>query len=269
MAIKQIFSDMDGTLLNSRGDVSAENAQIIRESGIPFTLVSARSPMEMKAAIEQLNLTGPQIGYNGGLIFQKGHDGWDVLEEKVMAFEMVKTLVKKLQTDFSDLSISIYDLNHWYTDRIDAAIEFEQEITKISPDLVDFNELLAQERDIFKIMLITFDELQLQALVEFLQSLALPGIAFAQSGKTYLEVTNVAAVKSKGIQYIMDSEQLQVTETAAFGDGHNDLPMLEMVGRAMVMANALPEIKAVADQIVPSNNENGVGYGIQNYLSTL
>ena len=39
MTIRQIFSDMDGTLLNSAGDVSPENARIIREAGIPFTLV--------------------------------------------------------------------------------------------------------------------------------------------------------------------------------------------------------------------------------------
>ena len=46
MTIKRIFCDMDGTLLNSEGQVSDSNAILIREAGIPITLVSARVLME-------------------------------------------------------------------------------------------------------------------------------------------------------------------------------------------------------------------------------
>lgn len=51
MTIKRIFCDMDGTLLNSEGQVSKSNATLIREAAIPVTLVSARAPMEMKDAV--------------------------------------------------------------------------------------------------------------------------------------------------------------------------------------------------------------------------
>ncbi len=44
MTIKRIFCDMDGTLLNSEGQVSKSNATLIREAAIPVTLVSARAP---------------------------------------------------------------------------------------------------------------------------------------------------------------------------------------------------------------------------------
>ena len=70
MTIKRIFSDMDGTLLNSEGRVSSENSKAIRDAQIPLTLVSARAPMEMREAIEELQLTGPQLPFNGGLIYQ-------------------------------------------------------------------------------------------------------------------------------------------------------------------------------------------------------
>ena len=56
MTIKRIFCDMDGTLLNSEGQVSDSNATLIREAGIPITLVSARAPMEMKEATDALQL---------------------------------------------------------------------------------------------------------------------------------------------------------------------------------------------------------------------
>ena len=56
MNIKRIFCDMDGTLLNSEGQVSERNATLIREAEVPITLVSARAPMEMKDAINALQL---------------------------------------------------------------------------------------------------------------------------------------------------------------------------------------------------------------------
>lgn len=55
-------------------------------------------------------------------------------------------------------------------------------------------------------------------------------------------------------------------ETAAFGDGHNDLPMLKMVGYPIVMRNALDDIKRVAYRVTKTNDEDGVGYGIENFL---
>ncbi len=79
-------------------------------------------------------------------------------------------------------------------------------------------------------------------------------------------MTHAEAQKSRGIDYIMSTEQLQTAETAAFGDGHNDLPMLKMVGMPVVMANALPAIKAVGRLITKSNDEDGVGYGLQQIL---
>ena len=67
--IKRIFTNMDGALLNSKGQVSERNARRIRRADIPITLVSARAPMEMREAIELLGLQGPQVGFNGGLIW--------------------------------------------------------------------------------------------------------------------------------------------------------------------------------------------------------
>ena len=54
--IRHLFSDMDGTILREDGRISPETAQVIRQVGLPLTLVSARSPMEMREAIDQLGL---------------------------------------------------------------------------------------------------------------------------------------------------------------------------------------------------------------------
>ena len=56
MTIKRIFCDMDGTLLNSQGRLTDSNAKLISQANLPFTLVSARAPMEMKEAVDKLEL---------------------------------------------------------------------------------------------------------------------------------------------------------------------------------------------------------------------
>lgn len=103
----------------------------------------------------------------------------------------------------------------------------------------------------------------------YLQSLELDGVTIQRSGPFNLEITHSRAKKSKGIAFIMQKEGLRKEATAAFGDGHNDIPMLEMVGYPIVMANAFDDIKSLAYKVTKSNDQDGVGYGIENYLINL
>lgn len=268
MTIKRIFCDMDGTLLNSEGQVSDSNATLIREAGIPITLVSARAPMEMKEATDALQLKGGQVAFNGGLIYTIGANN-QVLPIHVQTIKnkTVKQLLKGIRQHFPQVSLSYYDLNNWYCDKIDEGIQYEQSLTRQTPTFIDNeDQFLEGQGNTFKIMMITFDEATMRELEKYLQSLYLPQITIQRSGKAYLEITHLLAKKSKGIAHILRKEQLAKEETAAFGDGHNDLPMLEMVGYPIVMDNAFDDIKAIAYKITKSNDEDGVGYGIHKFL---
>ena len=268
MTIKRIFCDMDGTLLNSEGQVSDSNAILIREAGIPITLVSARAPMEMKEATDALQLKGVQVAFNGGLIYTIGANN-KVLPIHVQTIKnkTVKQLLRGIRQHFPQVSLSYYDLNNWYCDKIDEGIRYEHNLTQQTPTFIHNEEQFLEGKiNIFKIMMITFDEVNMRELEKYLQSLYLPQITIQRSGKTYLEITHLLAKKSKGIAHILRKEQLAKEETAAFGDGHNDLPMLEMVGYTIVMDNAFDDIKAIAYKITKSNDEDGVGYGIHKFL---
>ena len=267
MTIKRIFSDMDGTLLNSQGQLSDSNAKLIRESQIPMTLVSARAPMEMRAAIDKLGLTGPQVGFNGGLIYEIKDGTIHPLHVNSLHQETASQLIQTVRQHFPTVSLSYYDLTHWYCDTIDEGIRYEYQLTGCAPTLIhDPAAFLQAPLNTFKIMLICFEEESMQALEKHLISLGLSDISIQRSGAFYLEITSHQAKKSQGIAYILKKEGLHAHETAAFGDGHNDLPMLEMVGHPIVMKNAFDEVKAVARHITKTNDEDGVGYGIKKYL---
>ena len=270
MTIKWIFTDMDGTLLNSQGRLTPSNATAICKANIPITLVSARAPMEMAEAVNILGLTGPQVAFNGGLIYQIKDGVIQPLHTDIIKKETAQTLLAKVRQHFSHISLSYYDLNHWYCDKIDKGIRFEYELTKQAPTLINDQATFLQAQDnTFKIMMICFEEESMRELEKYLQSLALPDISIQRSGKFYLEITSKNAKKSKGISYIFKKERLDKFDTAAFGDGHNDIPMLEMVGYPIVMGNAFDDLKRLAYKITKSNDQDGVGYGIHKFLKGL
>ncbi|MBP2621946.1 HAD hydrolase family protein [Streptococcus panodentis] len=166
MAIKRIFTDMDGTLLNSQGRVSADNAQAVRASEIPVTLVSARAPMEMKEAIEALDLTGPQVAFNGGLIYEMEEGRVHPLHTDIIPKQTVQLLLKSIRRAFPEVSLSYYDLTHWYCDTIDKGIRFEYDLTRQAPTLVnDSDRFLLGQDNTFKIMLLSFEEEEMQDLL--------------------------------------------------------------------------------------------------------
>jgi Cof subfamily protein (haloacid dehalogenase superfamily) len=265
--VKHIFSDMDGTLLNEAGALNERNVELIKQSQIPFTLVSARAPMEMEFAMTVLNLQGPQIAFNGGLIFTGQENNKKIIDQHYLDYDATEILLTQIKQQFPNVSQSFYDLDDWYTEKIDDGIKLESGMTNMVPQIVSIRDYLSDPtHHTFKIMLISFDSEEMKRLKQFVQELGISGISAQQAGANYFEITDGQAKKSHGINYVMEQEHLTKSETAAFGDGHNDLPMLEMVGNPIVMDNAAPEIKTIAKYITKSNIEDGVGYGITHYL---
>lgn len=265
--IKHIFSDMDNTLLNAAGFVSSGNIKTIKESKIPFTLVSARAPMEMQDTIEKLNLTSAQIAFNGGLIFKPLNGSIEKISEHHLSIKTISKITQQVKKNFPDVSLSVYDDSHWYSERIDFGIEYESKITSMSPTIVKFAELFQDtSTDFFKIMLITPSDEEVVTLHKFIEDLGISEITVQQSGNNYLEVTNDKAQKSHGIKYVQDLNNLKKEDLAAFGDGHNDIPMLKMVEKPIIMENAVDEVKQYSDLITKSNIEDGVAFGIKKFI---
>lgn len=264
--IRRIFLDMDGTLLNSQGKVTPTNAKLIRDANIPITLVSARAPLEMAAAIQALHLTGPQIGFNGGLIYQPSPTGWTVLQEKLLPEASAITLIEAIAKHFPAVSLSFYDRDRWYAPHQDKGVQYEESITNRRAIHLPLTQISRVQAHLFKLMMITTDEAEMAQLIDYTQRLQVPGVAIQRSGSAYLEITSKEAKKSYGIQYLLTRFALSPKETAAFGDGHNDLPMLKLVGTPIAVANAQPAVTKVAKFTTTSNDDDGVGKGIHKYL---
>lgn len=265
--IKRVFSDMDGTLLNHCGMVSDENAHLIKTAGIPMTLVSARAPMEMQAAVRKLDLKGVQIGFNGGLIYRVENEQIVPLYTKAIEQDDVYNLLENLTAQFPEVTVTYYSLEKWYAKQMNDALEFEKQNVHHLPEFVASDEaFLRPNQEIFKIKIIVLEEALMNKLHNFVLSLNIEGISVQESSKNHLEITHKLAKKSFGIDYIMREEELSEGEVAAFGDGKNDLPMFERTNFGIAMANANQELLKKARFITLKNDYNGVGYGIHKFL---
>lgn len=267
MMIKYLFADLDGTLLDPTGKVNAETAQAVQTRGLPVTLVSARAPMEMQAAVEALQLNGPQIAFNGGLIYEQQAGQIVPLQMHPMKHTRAEMLLDFIKNEFPGVSLSCYTRDQWYTERIDGGVRHEQQLTGQPVTVTKYDDLLADTANrIFKITVITLDFKLISALAAALKKLNYPDVSAKLSGLTYLEITSDAAQKSRGIHFIQDEYQLAKAELAAIGDSENDLPMFEQVGMPIVMGNAAPNIQAISPYITQTNAENGVAYALQHFL---
>ena len=94
-------------------------------------------------------------------------------------------------------------MNHWYCDTIDEGIRYEYDLTHQAPTQVhDEDCFLSACDNLFKIMMISFEEEEMQDLQTYLNSLGLTSVTILRSGRFYLEITSKEARKSSGIDYI-------------------------------------------------------------------
>lgn len=266
--IKHIFTDMDKTLLNDKGQINPKTVDYLRKIDLPLTLVTARAPKEMQFAIDDLRLKGEQIAFNGGLIFLPRKDGNEVISSNPLQAESARRVIEKIQDKYEGVSVSWYTKDEWYAQQEDDGTRYETSITNIKPTLKKYNEIDYTE-PIYKIMIVGTNMENFDKVVEIIKAMDLEGVSANHSNFNYFEITNKVAVKGFGIEYIKQRDSLEKEELLAFGDGENDLKMFETVGTSVAMGNANDKVKSVATYTTLSNEEDGIVYGMESIVNNL
>ena len=267
--IKYLFSDLDGTLLNNNGELSDYTKKIIGECNIPLTLVSARSPQKMESILNDFGVGGIHIAFNGAMVFKKENTKFTILNKEILDREFARKLVLDIRSKFPKVGISLYDTNNWNVDLVNKVIEREKKIVKVNYNLVDFNKYFNENlKEVYKVSFIEDDIEVFRKLVDYVEvNYSDEKITIQKSLSSYLEITHTNAKKSLGIEYVMKLKNIDRDSTVAFGDGENDISMLQSAGYSIVMGNASDKVKEYADFITKSNNEDGVAYVIEKIIN--
>lgn len=257
---KAVFSDMDGTLLNSQHQISPKTQDAIRrviQKGIPFIPVSARPPYAITPYTEQLQTQQAIVCYSGALILDKNLTAlYSVTIEEQDLQQIILAL-----SSYQNISINFYAGLNWFTDQVDNKwIQQEIDITQTHPQAIP-----ATLTQVHKILVMGESE-QIQRAEQELQQ-QFPQLSIHRSKSEYLEIMHQAATKSNAIRFMEGYLNVQAENVIAFGDNFNDLDMLQYAGLSIAMGNAPAEIKAAAKEITASHDEDGIALILEKWFA--
>lgn len=258
-----VVSDVDGTLV--RHDKSLAEATVaafarLRANNIPATLISARPPTGIAWIAEKLAIEGPLAAFNGGTLFSRDGTILSAIRlEPAFARLALETI------DAAGVDIWLFADGRWYARNADNPhVPRERLSAGIDVTLTDDLFALAGRTD--KIVGVSDDAPRLIGVEERLKAAARGGATVARSQAYYLDVTALAANKGAGLKALAGAAGVPLAEVMVLGDMSNDLPMFAEAGFAVAMGQAPDEVKAAADAVTLSNDEDGVAAAIDRLL---
>lgn len=287
---KLIAIDLDGTLLNSQGEISDENRLYLKKTidrGIEVVLASGR-PID---SVENLSL---EIGANRYLISGNGAVVYGIQEKEILYNKFLsKAQVLNIIKMCKDNSIycNVYTENEIIAESLNYNILFyyrenankdEEKRTKINivNDMYKYIES-SQVEKYLKITVCDDSQLIFNSILRKLKTISdvdvldvshmsrkiiKDGTERIQIEYFYTEITNRNVNKWEAIKYIIEKDGIAPEEVVGIGDNINDKEMIEYAGLGIAMGNSSPDVKAVAKIVVADNNSDGVAEAIKKYI---
>jgi Cof subfamily protein (haloacid dehalogenase superfamily) len=274
MAVRLIALDIDGTLLDSRWQISEANRAAIAEAarrGIEVALVTGRRYDFAMPVARKLDAPLTMIVNNGALIRSKeGQTHLRHLLPRKIAEQVLwltlpwregaavifdrpaqnQVMLEVLDPDDS-LRYAYYSRNREF---IGLAKPLESCLTE-DPIQVMFSDKVKPMRDA---------ELALRG-APFVKEFALAVTTYESRDFAMIDVINPACSKGSSLAEWAAVRGFAREEVMAIGDNHNDLEMLTFAGIPVVMGNSVPELKAFGWHETATNDENGVAHAIEQF----
>lgn len=264
MKYKLIAMDLDGTLSNDQKIITEKTRMALmraQEQGIRLALASARPSPGLYRERDVLRLQdyqGVLMSYNGGRIVDAATNA--VLFETAMDLQQTRQVLRALEglpvTPILDDGAQFY-----VTDRNSYQVAYECRNNGMQCVEV---ENLADFISFAPIKILMSVDPQMISNVQKQVALILPSqLHVVQTAPFYLEVIPNAINKGRGIQEICRALNVKPSEVIAFGDAENDIPMLQTAGVGVAMGNAAEQVKAAADMVTASNNQDGIAAALE------
>lgn len=274
---KMAVTDIDGTLVNSKGKISQKTLDTIQRvmaKGVIFTVCTGRNINKAMPIAKQLGLKVPFVCIDGILIFDP------VNNRPIMDMRMSKEHVKR----FVELGIE-----HKTFIEVSDGYKYYKHIPDKSFEKFDFfnkHTLMGRAKsymggiryvknptDLYKInspiyqVVLAADKPKSQELAKMIRESGYQNVEVRDFiWENYLFINHSGMGKSRGIKILCEHFNILPDEVIAFGDENNDIDMLELVGMGVAMENAWDGVKAVADYVTESNDNDGVAKALEKFF---
>lgn len=257
--IKALFFDIDGTLVSFEThlipDSTVEALKIAKENGIKIFISTGRPKAFLTSNLDVIKpLIDGYITNNGALV--------DVGGESVVKHNISKSDVQKLLDDARDFDyptilmstddFSVFNHKPVVEKVFNVGLHIPVDVNRIP-----IEEILSQD-----IMQITsfFDVAHEKVLM--------PTVETCVAGRwspEFVDITSVLADKGKGLEAVANYLGIQIAETMSFGDGGNDIPIIQKAGIGVAMGNSMPGVQHHADYVTTSVDDDGIANALRHF----
>ena len=263
---KLIAIDLDGTTLNQDSMITSKTKETLKKAinaGHHVSIATGRPFRMSHQFYQQLELTTPMVNFNGALVHIPNQH-WDgereTLINREIAFEILSQK-KQLNLDF----IAAENRDTFFIDSFDF---FDEKI---------FASSRPGEKNLLSPKNLTTNPTSLLVRTDKRFAGAVSAELTRQFGSyvdvrtwggptAILEIVSKGIQKAKGVQEIANYLSIDQKDVIAFGDEHNDLELLDYAGWGVAMANGTDQLKGIANDVTPLNNQED---GLAVYLEKL
>ncbi|UOB15749.1 HAD family hydrolase [Streptomyces sp. HP-A2021] len=259
-----VATDLDGTLLRSDTTVSVRTRgalQALADRGIRHVIVTGRPAAGCVPLFRSL-------GYRGLAVCGQGAQIYDADREALLSWaeldrDAARVCVTRLAARIGPVSMAVVTSGAEAEFVMSADFGRGDEKALAPYRLVPAEELW--DRPVDKVLL-RHGGLSDADLVAEAAACCDPGLVVTHAGPGMVELLPSGFDKATGLARVAEAYGVTPAEVVAFGDMPNDIPMLIWAGRAVAMADGHPELKAVADEIAPGHDADGVAVVLDRLL---
>ncbi|MBD0382908.1 Cof-type HAD-IIB family hydrolase [Paenibacillus sedimenti] len=254
---KWIVLDLDGTLLNSKKQISRRNLfalQKVNSDGIQIIFATARPPRAVNYGNVNLSSFGTMVFYNGALF------RCNVTNQEIhysISKELVGAIFDYCLSVDPEANISVEVKNEWFTYK---SLDY-REMMKVTtnPTIINIEEL--KTYDCTKILITDYKNTE-DIVNRFGDQVH---ILNTDDGKL-IQIMSVRSSKENAVKYLIESQGYKMSDVMCFGDDFNDLGLFHSCGFPIAMGNAIRELKEIATEITETNDNDGVALILERIL---
>lgn len=266
MAIKLLAIDLDGTTvshdLTIHPDVLNAVHTVVHETDVKVVVATGRMHPSALTYVKKLQTPHPVISYQGGMVTAQDDDETR-LHHSPIELNVAKAALNWLQQE--SINTNVYVDNHLYTNHSNDKASFYAKMAGVNPVIIDtLADALTDPPT--KMMAITDDRIdwvQDQIRQQFGQH-----INCIQSRHDFCELIAHNASKWNAVKFLANDWNITSDEIMAIGDQENDLSMIEGAGLGIAMGNAPEWIRAKANHVAPTVDEQGLAKMIHQFILT-
>lgn len=263
MNYRLLVADIDGTLVTSDREITPGVLRAVREAqarGVKVCLATGRMWPSAAPYFQRLGADPPAILYNGGLVYDFSTD--TVFRRVPLAYEHAR-IVLELLYEFPQVQPHLFVDDRVYTGRVN---EFtERYRRKDGLQVQEVGDLVAFLPPTPMKILIIGQSPDLVRAYDRIKALPMD-INAVFSEETYLEILPAGSSKGSALEFLVQRLGIPLKAVIAVGDNLNDLEMIRLAGLGVAMGNAPEALRAQADYVTATNDEEGLREVIERFI---